>query len=518
MKASLYRDRIILDGYFTIPEGLSVHGIRTGVSSSKATRSFPLCGDILRRLIAANPDLVVDNQLKERLRDIKAQQVTLEDIKSKQDAYGDSRLDPYQRVAVAWFLAIKRGILADEQGLGKTVMASSACAQLLGKIRIGVICSKSNIPNWTRHLKEFFKPGKDLSAPQGHIIYHEDGSITHIVNYDNTNSLLGNFDVLIIDEAHNIRNRKTKMFTSAKRVAKRSEYLFLLTATPTVNADYDMWALLHLCDPARFSSYWSYVFRFFLVSDTGFGMKIESVKDSERENLLNMVSTYTLHRDTSLIDLPEMSKSVVSHILGDDHRKIYQEMEDKWVASLYDSSISASVKVAQITRLRQLAISPKLLFANYEGSDKIDTLIKIIRGRIDNIVVFTFFETAARVIKDRLDVRCEILSGSVSGRERDSMIQAFGIDFRVLIATHGTGGEGLNLTQSTCAIFLDLTWHPAGNQHAMKRIYRRGQEEDVEVIVIKSIDTVEDFIFDTIRRKGRMTVNDLIYRYKRDVE
>lgn len=510
MRAFLYKERILLSRGGIIPEELSVHKY-----------SLPICGDIVRRLKTANPGMEIGPLLRERLDRIRVKQEDLRRIISQKDTGGDPRLYPYQRIGVEWLLRIKRGILTDEQGLGKTVMAASACRQLGNDpLNIGIICSSTNISNWLLHMQRFFGDGISWANKTTGVagVNHINGSETMISNYDNIASIKDHLDVLIVDEAHKIRNRKTKMFRAVRDLAKRSKYLFLLTASPTVNADYDMWALLHLCDPDRFSSYWSYIFRFFSVSDNGYGIKIEEVKKSEKENLLRMISPYVLRRDESEINLPKMSRREIIYTLGSDHRSIYQKMEDEWVASLDGKIVTADVKVAQITRLRQLVISPKILFPEYNGSSKIDTVAGIVHRSKDTIVIFTSFAEAAQLVKDKLQsegITCEVMTGKVSRKKRDKMVENLGVTFRVMVLTHGTGGEGLNLVKATKAIFLDLAWHPAGNVHAQKRIHRIGQNNDVEIIVVRAKDTIEDHIFDIIRKKGRMAANDLINMYRR---
>lgn len=525
MRVIIRDDRMIVGSDAKIPSELSVFS---------RSRSFPVCGDILRRLKVANPSLELGYYLKNRMKEIKDQQDLLNAIKSREDDDGDPRLYPYQRVGVKWLLTIKRGILADDQGLGKTVEAAAACncikntevtsfgskdkEFIRGPLNIGVICNGSNISGWTSHMIEYFKQGRIWQDKNRGVavVDHEDFSHTFIVNYDNAAGLRYiDLNILIVDEAHHIRNRKTRAFKIIKGLAKKIEYVFLLTASPTINYDQDMWGLLYLCDPARFVSYWSYIFRFFDVSQSPFGIKIGGVKETERYNLSNIASTYVLSRDESVLKLPNMSRGVVQYHLGDEHRSIYDQMEDAWVASLGDKSVSASVKVAQVTRLRQLAISPNLLFDDYSGRDKIDALAEIITDSKPT-VVFTMFEQAAELVKERLSqggISCETLTGQT--RNRDDILQRFGQDFRVLAVTYGTGGESLTLTQAKRAILLDLAWHPAGLRHAAKRIHRIGQDEEVEMIVIKSVDTIEEHIEDIIRTKGKVSVSDLIRRMRK---
>lgn len=518
MRATLSKNnRIVVSHDVRIPPELSM---------MNPPKSFPLCGDIVRRLKNKNPDLELSDSLRRVLSQILDEQRRIERIVDMTDAAGDLRLYPYQRVGVEWLLAIKRGILADDQGLGKTVMAASACKKIFDRIdghplTIGIICTGSNISGWIEHMQLYHFDGSVcVSKQRGEAVIDYGGcGYTYIVNYDNLASLVKlNLDILIVDEAHHVRNRKTILFKRLKAIARDVEWVFLLTASPTVNADFDMWTLLHLCDPERFLSYWSYIFRFFDISHTGFGMKIEGIKDNEKENFERMISTYMLRRDESIIDLPEITRVKVAYGLYEPHQEIYDQMEREWVVNFDDKIVAANVKVAQITRLRQLAISPRILFPTYSGPDKIDVLVKDILKTNDTVVVFTFFEEAAVLACERLEqagVPSAVYSGSVPLNKRKELENRFGIDIRVLIVTHKTGGESLTLIQATRVIFLDLAWHPAGNRHALKRVHRIGQNKDITVEVIQSEGTVEQDMEALVRAKGKMRVNDLFDRIRR---
>ena len=520
MKATLNRDnRIIISQDVRIPSELAM---------MNPPKSFPLCGDIIKRLRSKNPDLEFSDSLRRVLDQIIREQRRIEHIANMKDIEGDPRLYPYQRVGVEWLFAIKRGILADDQGLGKTVMAAIACKKILDGIdehplTIGIVCTGSNLSGWFSHMQRYYLIGGIISTnkSRGEIIIDmgECGYI-YIVNYDNIASLVKlDLDILIVDEAHHVRNRKTILFKRLKAIARKVEYVFLLTASPTINADFDMWTLLHLCDPERFLSYWSYIFRFFDISHTGFGMKIEGIKDSEKESFERVISTYMLRRDESVKELPNIKRRKIYYTLEDAHKCLYFGMEKDWVASLNGKEVSASVKVAQITRLRQLAISPKILFDTFYGRDKIDALVEEISASDGKIIaVFTAFEQAAKLACERLEqagISSAVYAGTVSRKKRDELERRFGQDIRVLLITHKTGGESLTLTQATKAIILDMAWHPAGNRHSIKRIHRIGQDKEVEVVVIQSKNTVEEHMEDIVRDKGKMSVNDILNRMRR---
>jgi SNF2 family DNA or RNA helicase len=245
---------------------------------------------------------------------------------------------------------------------------------------------------------------------------------------------------------------------------------------------------------------------------------------------MKILSQYVLHRgEEEVLKLPEIRYSVHVHEMEEDQKEIYDSMEKNMIASLSrtwtdisDSSISVDVVIAQITRLRQISISPSLVLPEYQGSDKIDSLVNLIHDNVDekNIVVFTSFSSAAKLIEERLEVAgilAETISGDVPRYKRDDLVRDFGKSFHVLILTHGTGGESLTLVQATMAIFLDLAWHPAGNKHAAKRIHRIGQDHNVDIVYLKSNCRIEDYMQEIIEKKGRMTSNDLIKRIKEEL-
>jgi hypothetical protein len=74
-----------------------------------------------------------------------------------------------------------------------------------------------------------------------------------------------------------------------------------------------------------------------------------------------------------------------------------------------------------------------------------------------------------------------------------------------------TGGEGLTLTAADAVVILDPAWHPAGNDQAMDRVYRIGQKAPiVTTVIVQAVDSVEDFMWEIVRRKGRVDIDELV--------
>jgi SNF2 family DNA or RNA helicase len=303
---------------------------------------------------------------------------------------------------------------------------------------------------------------------------------------------------------------------SIRRIARRAELLFLLTASPTVNNVPDIWPLLAMCDPRRFGSFWGFVFRFCEVADDGFGLKIGGIADGEAESLDRILKPYVLRRH-GLLGLNPSESRIIEHRLEGEQERLYTDMGKTGLCCCGDESVEVLDVLAQVTRLRQLALDPGLLFASYDGPSKLDALPGLVGERPGQVVVFTSFaELAGRAVYGLMaeGVSALALTGDLSDARREEALHAFRVGAaQVLVVTHGTGGEGLNLENADRAIFLDLAWHPAGNEHAMRRILRPGQLSDrTQITYLHSVGTIEDHVRDIVAEKRPVTITEIIQR------
>ena len=492
-----------------------VPGCLSTFETRRGRTSFPVCGDIVRRLMNHDKELELSDDLWDTLAGIHQGQMDLDNIAKDDNPEGDMRLYPYQRIAVQWLVTIKRGILADEQGLGKTVEACCAAAQVNPKRSI-IICPTAMMQKWGQHVEDWISGiqitylGEDRRRESIEDWKLYGGYL--ITNYDRATieeSSLLIADLVIIDEAHKLRNRKTAMTKAISRIALKSEYLFLLTATPTVNGPEDVWTLLKMIDKARWGSFWGFVFRFCETSDTGYGLKIVGLRDSEGPALEAVLRPYTLRRSGSL-GLKESEVRWIDVPLTGLQKDLYEEMD----ATGECGGIMAFDTLAQFTRLRQLALHPGLIFPDYDGPSKLDILPDLIRERDGQVVVFTSFAglaTKAVEVLEQAGIGASKITGDLDVKERELSLSLFKSGAsRVLVVTHGTGGEGLDLTEADRAVFLDLAWNPAGNEHAEKRILRHGQLSDrTEIIHLHSPETIEDAVREIVEQKRPATIKEI---------
>lgn len=487
------------------------------------TYSFPICGDIIRRLKNAIPDLSIDEDLMVEFRAIaKRQRESLILAQSNDSDVPYPNLYPYQRVGVAWLNSVGKGILADEQGLGKTVTAVNA-ARMANPKKGLIICPNSKKDDWSRHVKVWI-PGAKVEILEG--TADERGSILKnweegylVCNYTIASIYykdMKSVNLIIVDEAHKMRNRKTDIFNAVKRLSKNAKNLVLVTASPTVNVAGDLWTLLYLCDPKRFSSYWGFMYRFCEISNNGFGIEVGGIREGERENLQRMISPYIIKRD-GMLSLPDMKYRTVNHELKGVHKELYDSLDMTDIATYNGKTIQALTDLSKITRLRQLALHPGLVFEGYTGESKLDSLVGIIEERPGKVVIFTHYAELVKLAVDHLNkdgIESVGYTGSMNDATRTESLNRFRKgSARAIVLTHGVGGEGLDLVEADRVIMLELAWHPAGNEHAVRRILRHGQKSsNVETIILNVAGSVEDDIISIVMEKREVTIQEILKR------
>lgn len=129
----------------------------------------------------------------------------------------------------------------------------------------------------------------------------------------------------------------------------------------------------------------------------------------------------------------------------------------------------------------------------------------ILQGTDCKVVIFSQWECMTRLLAQELDkhgVDYEYLHGGVPSVKRGEMTQRFqtDADCRVFISTDA-GSTGLNLQTASIIINLDLPWNPAVLKQRIGRIYRLGQQRNVQVINLVAVGTIEERMIGKLRFK-----------------
>ena len=196
------------------------------------------------------------------------------------------------------------------------------------------------------------------------------------------------------------------------------------------------------------------------------------------------------------------------------------KMERDAIAVLSEGAIAAPVVIAQITRLRQIAVGAQLLDPEIDSSAKFRALDEILDTHLEThkVVVFSQFRQAIELLEERYAALGPVsVTGTVSAKRPDNCAPG-GSETddtcRIMLSTIQAGGLGLTWTAADIVVFLDRHWTPAMNTQAEDRLHRLGQRNSVTVINLVAKDTVEEWI-ETLLEEKQINFNKVIETWRK---
>jgi hypothetical protein len=411
-------------------------------------------------------------------------------------AYGEG-IDGYQRVGVKFLTIAKRAILGDPVGIGKSAQFIRACYEV-GASRVLVITRKSYIRNiqlqvaaWSVHNQ----------------IKWEFTNYEQVVRHPD--KFKGTYDVIIVDEAIALKNRKAKRTKAIKRLCAKVPYVWLVTGTLIRNRPTELWSLLNILYPKVYTSYWKFVGKYCDTEANRWGgTDILGWKEHMKSDLADELSTILLRRSKSIISLPPLTEEFIRTTNNPTQEKIYQQLLNEFYAILGDTVVCTPTVLSQITRLRQVSCCPSLI-GGKPDSAKTDTLLALLEDYTpDNkIIIFTTYrEYAEHIASLTTDYGSVLITGKVTVPKRNEAVEVFDSDpsCRVLIGTYGAMSESLNIQTANIVIHANPEWVPDQIEQATGRAWRRGQTRPVHSIYLISEGTIEEHVVSLLAQKGQV--------------
>lgn len=306
------------------------------------------------------------------------------------------------------------------------------------------------------------------------------------------------------------------------------DFIQMLSGTPMVNRVAEIWAYLHLFDPARFNSLSRFESMYNVYKDLGGNVNTGRILDMCLKD--RMVHR---KRDEVGLELPKCTVENKFVLYTPEQQRVYDEMKSQffiWLDEQEGKALTATAIIAQLTRLRQISVWPvfskaytdpmtgeeSVIEIRVEESAKIDEAMDIIEEAGDQVVVFCNFNEPFREIKKRcnaIGLRCEFITGAAEDKRHmadyEVGFQNGEID---VLCINSSMGEGLNLQKnpdqwpggSSIGIHLDRWWNPARDAQCNARLDRQGQTDPVFIYMIHSPATVDDFIKNMSDEKGAL--------------
>jgi SWI/SNF-related matrix-associated actin-dependent regulator 1 of chromatin subfamily A len=426
------------------------------------------------------------------------------------DYYKYSNRPPldHQKEAIQKLVENKKFILADDMGLGKTTSTIIAGLET-GAKKILIICPATLKINWKREIENysdrsiFISEGKQFSTEHDFVIVNYDimKNFHDPKKKDESLILMSKFDLVIIDEAHYIKNAQAQRTKLINDITKSVDRLWLLTGTPMTSRPIDYFNLLSLIDSPVAKNWMAYVIRYC----AGFQFKVGPRKiwnvqgASNLEELRDRTAGLTLRRlKENVLDLPD---KIITPVYLRLKSKVYEEvMGDyyNWYEKNPEESKSLTVQFTKLTKVRQII-----------ADEKISQTIEIAENIIEQdkkVIIFCNFTDSLNKITEHFGKAAVKLDGSMSKHERQFSVDQFQENdkVKVFVGNIKAAGVGITLTSAEAVIFNDLSFLPSDHAQSEDRAYRYGQKNNVLVYYPIFENTIEGIIYDILHNKKQV--------------
>ncbi|NWY08045.1 SMCA2 protein, partial [Nothoprocta ornata] len=468
-------------------------------------------------------------------------------------------LKNYQLQGLEWMVSLYNnnlnGILADEMGLGKTIQTIALITYLMEHKRLNgpylIIVPLSTLSNWTYEFDKWAPSVVKISYKGTPAMRR---SLVPQLRSGKFNVLLTTYEYIIkdkhilakirwkymiVDEGHRMKNHHCKLtqVLNTHYVAPRR---ILLTGTPLQNKLPELWALLNFLLPAIFKSCSTFEQWF----NAPFAMTGERVDLNEEETILiirrlhKVLRPFLLRRLKKEVEsqLPEKVEYVIKCDMSALQKILYRHMQAKGIL-LTDGSEKdkkgkggAKTLMNTIMQLRKICNHPYMFqhieesfaehlgYSNgvingaelYRASGKFELLDRILpklRSTNHRVLLFCQMTSLMTIMEDYFAFRNFLylrLDGTTKSEDRAALLRKFnepGSQYFIFLLSTRAGGLGLNLQAADTVIIFDSDWNPHQDLQAQDRAHRIGQQNEVRVLRLCTVNTVEEKILAAAKYK-----------------
>jgi SNF2 family DNA or RNA helicase len=448
---------------------------------------------------------------------------------------GPPPLFQHQRVSVDFMMSRDRVLDASDPGTGKTRVQIELfrMRRLRGGGKALVIAPKSLLRSaWQDDFMKFAPDMHTVVCPaeKREQMFAQDADV-YITNTDATKWLakqppkfFAQFDTLIIDELSAFKHHTSQRSKALNKIKRHFPKRYGLTGTPNSNSITDIWHQVFVLDDGQRLGRSFYQFRSSVCEPKQVGPQPNMLqwedKPGAEQAVGNLLSDMVVrHKFEECIDIPANHTYSVPYHMSPKQAKAYQQMERDAITMLTDGKVITTVNAAGVmTKLLQIA-SGASYFEGLEddGYASIDNgryelVADLVEQRDHSVVFFNWSHQRDELVKEfqKRGITYAVIDGNTTDKGRKEAVDLFQSGFyRVLLAHPQSAAHGLTLTKGTATIWASPTYNLEHFLQGNRRIYRAGQTQKTETIVVLAPGTVEDKVYAKLQEKDARQGNML---------
>ena len=319
-----------------------------------------------------------------------------------------------------------------------------------------------------------------------------------------------NWDLVIFDEAHRLRNPRSASGKLARRLGAR--YLLMLTATPVENKLSDLYQLVSLVAPGLLGTPAQFRAKHGAASLESRPHNVEELRVRTRDVMVR-------HRRSEVaVMLPPRLAETILVTPGVEEAALYIDIVRRVRLAATESG-RTRLALRGLTRLAgssPAAAAPTLAKLGWNDlaergrairePDKVGVLVELLRRHVDRgekVLVFTGFRQTLDALVAAVGgagLSSAVYHGSLTRTEKEAAIAQFRGETPILLSTE-SAGEGRNLQFCHVMVNFDLPWNPMQIEQRVGRLHRVGQEHDVTLTNLVCRGSIEQRVMHVLEAK-----------------
>ena len=442
-------------------------------------------------------------------------------------------LHDYQQRAISFIKENKRCALFLGMGLGKTATSLTTASDLLDGFAVSrvLVIAPLRVANsvWAQECKQWqhlnhLKVSVCTGSEKSRMAALNAPADIYTINRENIPWLVKNygkrwpFDCVIVDESSSFKNPSSQRFKALKRVLPDTEYLWLLTGTPSPNSLLDLWSQLYLVDfGARLGrTITGFKQRFFEADHMGYNW---TPRKGTPEKIHQLISDRCLSMTAEdYLTLPDRIDLTESVSLPADAVKRYKDLEAQLITELDDGEEIEAVSAAVLAN-KLLQMANGAIYTDEAGNwssvhdAKLDALKELVEAHPEEslLIAYNYKSDLARLAAAFPD--------AITLDKEQSTIDSWNAgNTRIMLAHPASCAHGLNLQSGgSVIIWFGLNWSLELYQQFNGRLHRQGQTKPVRIVHIVAEGTIDERVMAVIKSKDA-TQQTLIFALKEQLQ